>query len=115
MSGVTVSLTAGNETFPGGSYPDNAGNDSVLGTTGADSILGGNGNDTLDGSAGDDTLLGGDGADWVSYANASSAVSVNLSLGTSSGADGNDSLADVQYVLGSAHADSLVGGGTSIS
>jgi len=29
---VSVSLTAGNETFPGGSYLDNTGNDSVLGT-----------------------------------------------------------------------------------
>ena len=100
MSGVTVSLTAGNETFPGGSYPDNAGHDSVLGTTGVDSIVGGNGNDTLDGSSGDDTLLGelgndsllgGSGHDSVLGGDGDDTLGVS-GTGVSSPSTGNDTL-----------------------
>ncbi|MCA3352630.1 MAG: hypothetical protein INF97_18750 [Roseomonas sp.] len=63
MSGVTVNLNPGGATFPGGSFPDNSGNDLVLGNTGNDSILGGNGNDTLIGGSGSDTIDGGAGSD----------------------------------------------------
>ena len=44
MSGVSVSLTnIAGDTFPGGSFPDNSGNDSVLGNANANYINGGNG------------------------------------------------------------------------
>jgi len=64
MSGVTVSLTTGNDTFPGAS-DTNTGNDSVFGSLGADSILGGLGNDTLDGRDGNDEIFAGEGNDRV--------------------------------------------------
>ena len=73
---------AGDDTLRGYS-----GADSLLGGTGADSLNGGadndsmgggDGNDTLAGDAGDDVLAGGKGSDTVSYADASSGVTVTL-------------------------------------
>ena len=64
-AGVTVSLTndAG-DSFPGGNFTDNLGNDSVLGANGNDFIDGGNGNDTLNGANGSDWLDGGAVIKW---------------------------------------------------
>ncbi len=42
MSGVTISLTSGDDSWPGGSGI-NGGNDSILGLAGNDTIDGGNG------------------------------------------------------------------------
>ena len=47
--------------------------------------------------------------DVVVYAHAAGAVIVNLALGTASGADGNDTLRNIDHVIGSAAADSLTG------
>ena len=87
------------------------GNDSILGDGLANLLDGGNGNDTLDGGNGDDTLDGGAGNDWASYANAGGAVTVDLSAGTSSGADGNDDLTEIENVLGGIGNDSILGDG----
>jgi hypothetical protein len=91
MSGVSTTLTDGNDRWPA-SVGGNVGNDSVNGAGGNDTLDGGTGNDTLGGGLGNDTLIGGTGTDWASYANATGAVTVNLGTGTSSDADGNDSL-----------------------
>jgi lysophospholipase L1-like esterase len=62
----------------------------TVGTSGSDTLSGNNqnnlldgleGNDVLESSPGDDTLRGGAGTDTVSYAEASSAVVVNLATG----------------------------------
>jgi Ca2+-binding RTX toxin-like protein len=87
------------------------GNDSILGDGLANLLDGGNGNDTLDGGEGDDSLYGGAGNDWASYANAGGAVTVDLSAGTSSGADGNDDLTEIENVLGGIGNDSILGDG----
>ncbi|MCA3393497.1 MAG: Hint domain-containing protein, partial [Roseomonas sp.] len=96
-----------------------AGNDFLLGNdlanllgggAGNDSLSGGNGADTLNGGAGNDTLVGGNGADIASYADATGAVTVDLAAGTSSGADGADSLTGFEGALGGGGADSLLGG-----
>jgi Ca2+-binding RTX toxin-like protein len=97
-----------------------AGHDSILGDDAANFLVGLAGNDTLDGGTGDDTLEGGAGndslnggtgeADWVSYASASGAVTVDLGAGSSSGVDGNDSLISIENVLGGIGNDSLIGG-----
>jgi Ca2+-binding RTX toxin-like protein len=73
----------------------------------------------LDGGAGNDHLVGGDltgglGDDTlegavVRYDNARGPVSVALSAGSSSGADGNDRLIGVRTVFGSAFDDQLIG------
>ena len=126
MSGSIVTLTDGDDTWPGGS-DTNSGNDSVLGLGGNDSIdggadndtilgeagrdtiTGGEGNDSLQGGLGNDSLIGGAGTDWASYASATGAVTVNLGAGTSSGADGNDSVTGIENVLGGNGADILTG------
>ena len=95
----------------------NAGNDTVLGLGGSDSIDGGAGNDWLNGGAGNDTLIGGDGVDLADYTNATGGVTIRLgntegfgTWGTSSGADGVDSLSGIEMVRGSNGADSLMAG-----
>jgi trimeric autotransporter adhesin len=70
------------------------------------------GNDTLEGGEGDDLLDGGGGTDTASYANASGDVQVflsNLGNGSSSGADGEDTLTSIENVTGSAHDDHITG------
>jgi Ca2+-binding RTX toxin-like protein len=103
-----------------------AGNDSVSGGDGNDTLSGGVGNDTLKGDAGFDRILGGLGNDSidggvitdrinytdsnvVDYSEASGSIVVNLALGTSSGADGIDSLANINMAVGSRFNDTLIG------
>ena len=89
--------------------------DLLIGTDGAgESLAGGIGQDTLHGGRGDDSLDGGvhdgdAGWDWVSYLFASAAVNVNLATGVATGAQGNDALANLEAVMGTAFADTLTG------
>ncbi|MFN7538174.1 MAG: CARDB domain-containing protein, partial [bacterium] len=71
------------------------------------SIIGGG--NTLASSADGDLLVGGLGEDWATYALATSAVTVDLGAGSSSGGHGIDDLMGIEAVLGGAGADSLVG------
>ena len=125
---VTVNLAAG--ISDGADGIDNLQSiQNVLGGNSADEIRGNNsanlldggsgagndtlnafgGNDTLIGGLGDDSVAGGSGTDWASYANASSGITVNLGVGTSSGADGNDSLTGIENVLGGNGNDFIQG------
>ncbi|MEW5773041.1 MAG: hypothetical protein AB1916_05905, partial [Thermodesulfobacteriota bacterium] len=88
--------------------------DSILGDSSDNFLQGHDGDDTLEGRAGNDTLDGGssydpDEMDFASYAHASAAVTVDLQTGSSSGADGADSLVGIEGVIGSDHNDCLVG------
>jgi Ca2+-binding RTX toxin-like protein len=90
------------------------GNDTLFGLAGNDTLLGGNDQDFLEGGLGNDSIDGGAnditlGYDWVSYQNATAAVTVNLSTGTTTGADGNDTLVSLDAVAGSGFADTLIG------
>ncbi len=87
-----------------------------LGTSGKDILIGGSGDDFLDGRGDDDLIDGSDGVDSASYGAATGPVVVNLELGTSSGADGNDTLISIEKVFGGAFADTLIGsaGGDSL-
>lgn len=85
--------------------------DILVGDAGANVLNGAGGNDLLEGRGGNDTLDGGDGSDTASYANASGAVNVSLNTGSASGADGNDTLVNIENVIGSAFNDLLVGNG----
>ncbi len=82
---------------------------SLEGGSGHDTLTGGDGSDNLTGGDGDDVLQGGKGFDWASYLNAPSAVTVNLTAGTASGGDGNDTLSDIEAIFGSSHNDTLIG------
>ena len=84
--------------------------DVLTGDAGANRLDGGAGNDHLTGGAGADTLVGGTGIDTASYAASAAAVTVNLETGAASGGDAQgDTLDSVEYLTGSAHADTLIG------
>jgi Ca2+-binding RTX toxin-like protein len=96
----------GNDTIHGGDDGDQlyggAGNDALYGEGGDDYIIGGAGNDTIDGGAGFNIL---------DYADAPSAVTVNLGLTTAqnTGGAGIDTISNIQALRGSAFNDTLTG------
>ncbi|MDD2741773.1 MAG: calcium-binding protein [Rhodocyclaceae bacterium] len=119
----TASGADGNDTLTsiekvfGGAFADtltgNTGSDSLYGRGGNDTLNGGGGDDFLEGGAGDDALDGGEGRDRASYAVATGAVTVNLALGTAVGADGNDTLTNIENVTGGNYIDTLTGDAAS--
>lgn len=96
------------------------GNDTLYGADGDDTLDGGLGNDALYGFEGDDTLDGGDGndiiyggadTDTVTYATATSGVTVymaNTAAQDTIGA-GIDTLSDIENIIGSDFNDTLEG------
>jgi Ca2+-binding RTX toxin-like protein len=77
-----------------------------------ENIIGSSVNDTIEGNSVSNTLDGGDGVDTVSFANASSAVSVDLAINTTTqatGADGSDFIKNFENLTGSSHNDILKG------
>jgi Ca2+-binding RTX toxin-like protein len=114
-----------NDTLLGGTEADSLdggkGDDTLEGATGADLLLGGADEDTLSGGDDDDTLEGGDsgdsliggaGADWAAYATARAGVLASLADPTlNAGAAKTDSYSGIENLLGSAHADTLLGDG----
>ncbi len=92
----------------------------IKGSTGSDAIFGLGGNDSISGNDGTDTIEGGDGNDWMdggggtdvlSYASASSAVTVNLSLtgAQNTGGAGVDTIKNFENLTGSDFNDTLIG------
>lgn len=86
-----------------------AGDDVLLGLGGSDVLLGGMGGDSLIGGAGDDRIDGGLNTDFVSYADATAAVTVDLTAGTARGGAGSDTLINIEAAYGSAFNDRLTG------
>jgi Ca2+-binding RTX toxin-like protein len=82
------------------------GDDTLLGGAGEDTLIGGVGNDLLDGGANDTNI----GFDFVDYQAATSAMTINLALGTASGGGlGNDTLVSIDGVFGSNFNDTIIG------
>jgi Ca2+-binding RTX toxin-like protein len=81
----------------------------VIGSSQADNLKGGAGDDWFRPQGGNDTVDGGAGNDRVNYDRASGAVTVNLATGTSSGANGVDTLINIENLRGSGFGDSLTG------
>jgi Ca2+-binding RTX toxin-like protein len=81
----------------------------LMGLAGVDALFGGQGNDTLLGGLGNDYLDGGVGTDTASYINATGAVTVNLTTGSSNGAEGTDVLVSIESAIGSAFNDRITG------
>ena len=108
----TVSHADGDDTL--------VGIEGVVGSTHSDTLTG-SANDWFEmfnGGLGDDTIDGGaintaNNGNRASYQNASGSVKVDLGAqpgyGTSSGADGNDRLININQVRGSSHNDTLLG------
>jgi Ca2+-binding RTX toxin-like protein len=94
----------GNDELQGGTD-----NDRLNGGAHNDSLFGGSGNDRLQGGTGNDLLDGGSGTDSADYTGFG-AVTVNLWLGTASGAWGNDKLASVERVETGGGNDLVFGG-----
>jgi hypothetical protein len=126
-------LEAGDSTRGVFAYGDD-GNDKLLGNSGDDNLIGGAGNDFLQGFAGKDFLSGGDGDDrliagpdpdmidggagndMVDFSESSAGINVDLRIilkpvaGLGGYAQG-DLLNDVENIIGSKFADTLIGDG----
>ena len=113
-----------NDTLFGGDAVDSlhgdSGGDTLSGDSGNDILFGGSGRDTLHGGAGDDTLFTGAGADSVdggagndtlSYDASPSLVIVHLSDASeeSSGDAQDDTIVNVEHLVGSNFSDQLHG------
>ena len=90
-----------------------AGNDNLNGGSGDDTLNGGDGDDILIGALGNDALNGGAGIDTADYSGAGAGVTINLSNGSASGGGGFDTLAEIENVTGTVHADTLTGDGNA--
>ncbi len=105
----------GDDTIHGSEQSDRLagfnGNDLINGNKGNDFLEGWDGNDILNGGTGNDVIDGGAGSDWADYRDATGAVVVNLFTGRSSGADGADSLRNIENIRGSNYSDTLTGNG----
>lgn len=105
---------AGDDTLNG-----EAGDDTLVGGLGVDTMNGGDGNDTIVAGPGADTIDGGAdtmvvdfdvgyaGGDWLSYADATSGVTVDLAFNIFAGGALGDSVTGIEHVLGSSFADVL--------
>ena len=121
---IPVLLTAGNDTYTGTVDADvvyglagndtlsgGAGSDQLYGGDGTDSLVGGDGDDQLNGGAGNDVLTGGAGNDTASYAEVTTAVTVNLATTAqqNTGGGGRDTLTTIENVVGGSANDTLTG------
>ncbi|MGZ8369966.1 MAG: calcium-binding protein, partial [Caulobacteraceae bacterium] len=108
--GVKISLAKTTAQITGGAGLDIVSEfENLTGSALADSLTGNGSDNLLDGGAGKDKLDGGGGADTAVYANAASGVVVDLAAGKASGGGGNDSLLNIEIVVGTAFADRLTG------
>ncbi len=89
-------------------------NDTLTGDAGANQLDGGAGDDILEGLGGADTLKGNSGTDTATYASASGYVKVSmLSDITGEGDGAGDTFDQVENLIGSIHADILIGDNAS--
>ena len=95
---------AGEDRLEGG-----AGTDFLLGGEGDDELIGGEGADILFHGAGADSFVGGEGLDYVTFAVATEAVSLDLFAGVAGGAGEGDTFEAIEAYFLSAHADTLEG------
>jgi len=86
----------------------NGGNDTLLGGSGNDSLFGGAGDDFLDGGTGANLLNGGTGSDFASYADASSAQTIDLRVTTAQ--VNGDRLVGIESLVGSDFDDVFTAG-----
>ncbi|MCS6625172.1 hypothetical protein N0B44_19850 [Roseibacterium beibuensis] len=91
------------------------GDDDLTTGAGDDELFGGDGADVLFGGGGDNILSGGASLfDTANYAQATEGVHVDLNDGIASnnGMGGTDTLSGIEWLIGSAHNDVLIGEGS---
>ncbi|NMX91104.1 MULTISPECIES: retention module-containing protein [unclassified Pseudomonas] len=119
QAGTTLTGTNGDDILmagPGNNILNGGdGNDVLSAGNGNNEMHGGNGNDLLFSGIGNDLLDGGAGIDTVSYANATSGVTVNLGTvgGQVTGGAGTDTLTALENLIGSNFNDFLTGNGNN--
>jgi Ca2+-binding RTX toxin-like protein len=101
-----ISGTDGQNRLEGG-----AGNDHLFGRAGKDKLYGGAGDDHLSGGTGMDLLDGGAGADTVNYLGGEVGAIIDLKAGSAGGAGSGDQLFGIENLVGTTHADMLMGDG----
>jgi Ca2+-binding RTX toxin-like protein len=113
LTGTAISASTGTDTLlnieraTGGS-----GADIFIGDSAGNSFSGAGGNDTFIAGSGDDTFNASTGNDWVSYANATSGVVINLATNTVTGY-GTDILSSIEFAIGSDFNDTIIGPNTT--
>ncbi|TCU21826.1 putative secreted protein (type I secretion substrate) [Rhizobium azibense] len=111
-AGVTVNLATASAQNTGGAGSDTISNfENLTGSAFNDTLTGDGTANIIDGAAGDDTMDGGGGIDWLTYAAAASAVTVNLATltGQNTGGAGTDTISNIENLTGSAFNDTLTG------
>ncbi|CAM3196953.1 hypothetical protein SPAN111604_09960 [Sphingomonas antarctica] len=118
-AGVQASLTSGVAINGYGGTDQLIAIENLVGSDFADTLTGDGGTNILNGLGGDDwliatggndVLIGGDGFDTVDYSNATVAVTANLTKSSAVDALGrNDTIAQVEALVGSNYDDVLVG------
>ncbi len=102
----TLTGTSGNDLLSG-----LEGQDSLSGLGGDDTLLGGAGNDYLQPGAGNDSVDGGADSAEVRYDDDIAGVNINLAAGLAVGIlSGNDTLANIDFVIGGSGDDTIIGG-----
>jgi Ca2+-binding RTX toxin-like protein len=109
-SSIDVDLSAGFVIHDMGATDNLMNIQNITGSGFNDTIYGSMDNNIINGGLGDDTIDGGDGVNTVSYASATSGVTIDLSLiNQDTGGAGFDTLFNIQNVIGSAYGDTLSG------
>jgi len=109
-AGVNVNLATGLAQDGFGTVDTLLNIEGVSGSELDDTLTGNAGDNRLEGRGGNDTLDGGAGNDWARYENTTAgAVQVNLATGMATGGAGNDTLLNIENVLGSVFDDTLTG------
>src|SRR5688572_11764299 len=111
LGGLTVGAGQARDSF--GDIDTLIGINWASGTSFGDTLIGGLGGltqfETFQGNGGNDYIDGGAGNDEVSYQGATGAVNVNLATGVATGADGTDTLLNIERVRGGQSGDVLTG------
>ncbi|MBC7603353.1 MAG: hypothetical protein H7255_11935, partial [Ramlibacter sp.] len=84
-------------------------NDTMTGHDGADLFVGGLGNDVIDGKGGDDTVAYTSFNTYVTMLPLEGGVTVNVQAGSATGTWGNDTLINIEHVIGTMYPDLIIG------
>ncbi|MDJ0651070.1 MAG: calcium-binding protein [Xenococcaceae cyanobacterium MO_188.B19] len=91
------------------------GNDDIYGNIGNDKLYGDGGNDKLIGSFGNDLLDGGSGIDTADYSGLNTAITLEAVGVVNKGINGQDTIANIERIIGAVGQDNSIDGSTGIS